>query len=121
MRKIICIIIAMLLASSGLLFAGDGHVVPKDAEIKKVTIYQDKVISSSKALITFFDISILNKSDKPKKYDVVVIVDNVGGGQGALPEGDGTPVKSGEEGLVRISILTDKIPTNFKITVNEVE
>jgi hypothetical protein len=107
---------AMAAAESG----GIGYIVPATAEITKVSYYLDDY--KGKKTI-FFEISLKNISDQPKRFKVTVDIPNGPSSAYYYPESGKPPVlKPGELHVKPMPmVIYDKLPGQFTIIVKELE
>jgi len=109
--------VMLLYAFSGLAFAEElTHQVTSKAQINKVSMYLKNVRKKSEKKLIVFEVVLKNISATPQKYEVVVLVPGIGGGQGAVPEGE-AKIEPGELETAKVAVLHDEFPTSFQLIV----
>ena len=122
-KKIIYIfLLIFLFAGSSCLFAeANTYKITDKAELKKISIFQEKVRSKSSEKLVVFEITLKNVSSEAQRYSLICIVDGESAGEGFLPYAEEKVVVPGEEVTDSVAVLTPDFPSSFELIIDLVE
>ncbi len=104
----------------GNIFADQGHSITDKAELKKVAMELKAIDAKSKEKIVLFSLTLKNTTQTPLVYKATAIIDNKSAGEGIIPSDEQglKKVMPGEEFTGQVSVMYDKMPTNFILIVD---
>ena len=97
-----------------------GHEVTAKAEVTKVAMYLQKLLSATSERMVVFEVTLKNVSDSPLRYSVKVLIPRVGGGEDFAPAEAGQ-IAAGMEGTARVGVVCDRLPTQYRLVVRTVD
>ena len=108
--------------SSSVMAAALTYDITNKAELKKISMYMEKIRKKSDQMAVVFELTIKNIDSKPNLYSVTVFIPGAGGAESFIPyEGD-KQLDPQAEGTASIGIIYPKFPEDgYLIKIEAVE